>query len=169
MYVAYLNNSGDATVRLQQEGDDATPGIVVFEVEPTDAQLLAAFPALLAKKRERAKARVDAAAETARLQFITPGFGQAMTYMRKLEEARAQQAGGLGPFPLLQAGIGVDGADVAAVAATVIAMSDAWTAVAAAIEAIRLAAKRDIDAVEDSPDAADAIEAIVAACAWPQT
>lgn len=129
--------------------------------------VFSAPPSQISAWKVRGAEMVDAAAERARLQFITPGAGQAMTYLRKLEEARAQQAGGPGPFPLLAATIGIDGPNLAAVAAVCVAMGDAWANIAAAIETTRLGAKAAIEAVQDGPDAFGAISAIVAGCAWP--
>lgn len=93
--------------------------------------------------RNGAYVAIDTAAELARQAYITPGAGQAMTYQRKLEEARAYLADPQGgPFPLLEVSIGADGADLAAVAATVVAANAAWTAIGAAIEGVRLHGKR---------------------------
>lgn len=114
--------------------------------------------------KERLKAAVDTAAEAERLRYITPGAGQAMTYSRKVEEARAVQSADepeADDYPLLAASIGIDGDDIEAVAATVLAMDTAWAQVGAAIERARLIAKRDIDAAADA-DAARAVSP-----SWP--
>lgn len=114
-----------------------------------------------------ALALIDRQAETARLQFITPGEGQAWTYMRKEREAEAYQADP-NPDPanyqLLSACIPGDGADLAAVVVSVLAARDAWLVAGAAIEGIRRAAKTQIEA---APDAA-AIQSILDGLTWPQ-
>ncbi|MEZ2410568.1 hypothetical protein AB6806_27605 [Bosea sp. RCC_152_1] len=110
------------------------------------------------------KAQIDAQAEVQRLRYITPGSGQAMTYARKVEQAKAAQADAdpqPGDFPLLAASLGIDGGDVEAVAATVLAMDAAWAQIGAAIEAVRLNAKRAIDEAETA-EAAQEVEP-----AWP--
>lgn len=114
-------------------------------------------------KAER-KAAIDAAAKAERLKYITPGSGQAMTYARKVEQAKAAQADAepeLGDYPLLAASIGIDGGDVLAVAATVLAMDAAWEQIGAAIEAARLNGKHAVDLAETA-EAARAVEVI-----WP--
>jgi len=104
---------------------------ITYETSPKDP---APYVAML-------RTDIDNAAEGARSAFITQGAGQALTYQRKLEEARAYQNNPAGDFPLLSASVGPDGANLAEVAATVIATSAAWSQLAAAIEAIRLHGK----------------------------
>lgn len=91
---------------------------------------------------------IDEQAEALRLQHITPGSGQAMVYQAKLEEARALTSleGEPNPedFPLLAASVGVDGGDIEAVAAAVLAMRVQWTALAAQIEHCRLHGKQAV-------------------------
>ena len=113
--------------------------------------------------RAASAAAVDAAAESARLRFITPGAGQAMVYQQKAAEARAILAGGDGPFPHLQAEVGITAPSLAEVAAVVMAMENAWLAVSAAIEAKRLAGKRDIAQAQSQAE----VDAILAAIEWP--
>ena len=110
------------------------------------------------------KAAIDAQAERERLKYITPGAGQAMTYSRKVEQAKTVLAASdpqPADYPMLAASIGIDGADIVAVANTVVAMDAAWETIGAAIEAARLAAKRFIDETEDET-AARAVQPI-----WP--
>lgn len=116
----------------------------------------------LGELKQGLKIAVDAGAETERLRYITGGAGQAMTYARKVDQARAVQAmADPVDFPLLSASIGIDGEDIQAVAATVLAMDAAWELIGAAIEAARLGAKRAIDLAETAEDA----RAVVPA--WP--
>lgn len=86
--------------------------------------------------------QIDAAAEQARCHFITPGSGQAMTYLRKEQEARAFVADNAAETPFLTAEATATGVTVAALAQIVIAKADAWTVVGPKIEAARLAAKK---------------------------
>jgi len=119
----------------------------------------------LGKLKTALKASIDAEAEHQRLRYITPGAGQAMTYARKVEQAKAALAA-TDPqpehYPMLAASIGIDGADIAAVATTVIAMDAAWEQIGAAIEMARLAGKRAIDLAES----AEAARAVVVV--WPE-
>jgi len=116
----------------------------------TPAQLIAAgVPEgrVLVAVRTALTFEIDNEAERQRQRWITPGAGQAMTYARKVEEAKAVQLAvepDPADFPMLAASIGIDGDDIEAVAATVLAMDAAWAQTGAAIEAARLRAKRDI-------------------------
>lgn len=103
---------------------------------------------------------IDERAEELRLATLTPGSAQALVYRAKLDEARAlvaqvaQVALGAGDdaaaapdpkdFPLLAAGLGIDGADLPEVAAAVLAASARWRAQAARIERARLHGKRAV-------------------------
>lgn len=136
------------------------------ETPPPDA-LGACPPPPLEDTRAAALRTVDGQAEAARLQFITPGEGQAWTYMRKEREAEAYQADpspAPANYPLLSACIPGDGADLAAVVVSVLAARDAWLVAGAAIEGIRRAAKAQVEA---APDAA-AIQTILDGLTWPQ-
>lgn len=119
----------------------------------------------LVSLKQSLKAAIDAAAETERLRYMTGGAGQAMTYARKVEQAKAAIDDAdpqPGDYPLLDASVGIDGTDVVSVAAGIVAMDAAWEQVGAAIETVRLSSKRAVDLAEDA-DAALAIEVI-----WPR-
>lgn len=112
------------------------------------------------------KSAVDTSAEVERLKYITAGTGQAMTYQRKVEEAKRIQADTVptsADYPLLAASIGIDGVSLQAVAAVVLGMDAAWAQIGAQIERIRLTAKQ---AVDDAQDEA-AARGVVAAIVWP--
>ena len=89
---------------------------------------------------------VDEAAELARAQFITPGAGQAMTYLAKQAEAAAYLADAAAPTPFLTAEAAATSTTVAALAPVVHARALAWTTAGARIEAARMAAKAAIAA-----------------------
>lgn len=94
-------------------------------------------------------ASIDTSAEVTRLVYITGGAGQAMTYQRKVEEARlciAAEEPVADDFPMLSAEIGITGDTLAGVAETVIAAYNNWLEVGAQIERARLFAKKSIDA-----------------------
>ncbi|PZR94181.1 MAG: hypothetical protein DI537_08815 [Stutzerimonas stutzeri] len=122
-------------------------------------------PVTLEAVKRHLKAAIDAQAEVQRLRWITPGSGQAMTYARKVEEAKAVQSAAEpdpADYPLLAASIGIDGDDVEAVAVTVLAMDAAWAQIGVAIEAARLGAKKAVD------NSVDVETALAIGAEWPQ-
>lgn len=102
----------------------------------------------LSRARALACGAIDRRAEEVRLTYLTPGSGQAMAYLRKEARAREAQAvldggGSLNPadWPLLAGEIGATAPDLPQVVASIIAQAEAWEAVAAQIETVRLAGK----------------------------
>lgn len=112
------------------------------------------------------KVEVDVAAETERLKYITPGNGQAMTYQQKVAEAQGYKAA-INPkptdYPILASEVGITAPTLSEVADTVLAAYRQWQQIGAAIEAIRLGAKRDIDASTNEAAAREIVDAII----WP--
>lgn len=110
-------------------------------------------------------AQVDAQAEAARLLWITPGSGQALTYEQKRIEAE-RMATDPAPqpeaYPMLAAEVGITAATLSAVGALVRARAAAWTAIAAQIESLRLQAKAAVMAANNAAEARAA-----AAVQWP--
>ncbi len=145
------------------DAQDAGEVIVVGENGEPEAR----WPTVdLDTLKVRLAASIDAAAENERLKYITSGAGQAMTYQRKAEEARAclvatdpQPA----DYPMLAAEIGITAATLTGVAEVVNAAYQAWLAIGAQIEAARLGAKAAIDAATTADEARAAAEAVV----WP--
>ncbi|MBE0529544.1 MAG: hypothetical protein IH626_01870 [Rhodospirillales bacterium] len=128
-------------------------------------------PRPLAPMRAEAVAQIDRDAEAARLAFITGGSGQALVYKRKAEQAHdclanhdAQNPPPTDKYPALEAEVGITGADVLGVATVVTGLEAAWGDIADAIEAIRLGAKRDVEAATTPTEIRDVVSAI----AWPQ-
>lgn len=124
--------------------------------EPVLGDLKAAF-----------KIQIDVAAERERLKYITPGNGQAMTYQQKVDEARAFKIASnpkTADYPVLSSEVGITAETLSEVADIVLAAFAQWQLIGAAIESIRLGAKRDIEAAADEP----AARAIVDAIEWPQ-
>ena len=113
------------------------------------------------------RAMTDAAnarAEAVRCMFLTPGSGQAITYARKEDEARAWTAeADPAAFPFLSAEATATGATLADTAALVIAQADAWVTIGAAIEGNR---RGLVVAIEAAPDVAS-LEAINPDAGWP--
>lgn len=109
------------------------------------------------------KADIDQQAEAQRTKLITPGSGQAMVYQEKAAEAdqfAADPAPTNDKYPLLAATIGIDGATLADVAASVTSTRSLWKARAAQIENIRLSTKAAIDAAADVAGAQAAADAV---------
>lgn len=119
-------------------------------------------PDLDRAKRELLNA-VDSNAEQTRVKYITPGYGQAMVYMQKEQEALAYQQNPQGDFPLLSASVGIDGAGIGDVASLVLGTLASWRGIAAKIEAIRLSAKQQIKQAQTVEDALAAYNQAV----WP--
>ncbi|WP_414901206.1 hypothetical protein [Rhizobium cremeum] len=106
---------------------------------------------------------VDVAAERERMRYITGGAGQAMTYQRKADEARACLAAAdpqPADYPMLSAEVGITAATLTGVAEVVSAAYEAWLSIGARIESTRLGAKAAIDAAKTPEDARTAAEVI---------
>ncbi|OYY80626.1 MAG: hypothetical protein B7Y61_15415 [Rhizobiales bacterium 35-66-30] len=123
----------------------------------------------LAALKSTLRASIDARAEECRARYITQGAGQAMTYMRKADEARRMvadiTAGGApdpAQYPLLCAEIGITAPTLAEVGQIVAAQDAAWQEAGRAIEALRLGAKRAVDGAQDAEAARAAAHVL-----WP--
>lgn len=115
--------------------DDATNRVVVDQQKE------------MAALREQCCAKIDAKAEQIRGIYITLGSGQALVYMEKRREAEAYLADtsiDTDLIPHLALESTARGMTVESLADEVIATSNAWRDMSAAIEAIRLGAKTDI-------------------------
>lgn len=151
---------------MPQEGGvyalDMPAGLTLAGIDAHDtAAMLAAAKRMLAD-------RIDAAAEAERLRYITGGAGQAMTYQRKADEARACLTATdpmPADYPMLAAEIGITAEDLTGVAQIVNAAYEAWLAVGSQIEAERLGTKAAIDAATTVEEASAAAEAVV----WPNS
>lgn len=123
-------------------------------------------PPTLEEIKSTLKAEIDTAAEAERLKYITPGFGQAMTYMQKADEAARYLAASdpvATDYPLLSAEVSITAPTLAEVATIVNAAFTQWQRIGAAIEAARLGTKAAIDTAETAEDAQAAANAAV----WP--
>lgn len=121
----------------------------------------------LAAVKTQAKREIDAQAEAERLKYITPGAGQAMTYQQKVDEARSFMAASnpeASDYLILSSEVGITAETLSEVADVVLAAFAQWQQIGAAIEAIRLGAKRDINAAQDEA----AARVIVDEIEWPQ-
>jgi hypothetical protein len=117
---------------------------------------------------------VDQQAETCRMQYITAGAGQSLTYQQKQAQATAFLAqyptdadavsAVASNWPLLANEVGITASDLWGVAHTVSTLAQQWMSVAAQIETLRLGAKKAILAATSGKGVAQA-----AAVAWPST
>ncbi|MDD1499632.1 hypothetical protein PVA19_14505 [Agrobacterium sp. CNPSo 3708] len=120
----------------------------------------------LADLKARLKASIDDTAEAERRKYITQGAGQAMTYMRKADEASRYIAAtnpDASGYPLLSAEVGITAPTMQEVAQVVHAAYSQWQIISAAIEAARLATKAAIESSETIEEAQAAANAL----SWP--
>lgn len=123
-------------------------------------------PDLTAVKRGAIR-DLETAAEKARQNFLSPGMGQAMVYLRKVQEAETMQldeSPAAEDYPLLAVEVGLTASTLQEVAAVILLTRDYWLGVAANIEQVRLTAKYAITAAETI----EAIQAVMAGITWPQ-
>lgn len=128
----------------------------------------------LAQVKADLSRRVDADAEKFRLNYITPGVGQQMTYQEKFAQATAVQSMGQlaaneltkdqrdAQFPTLSASVGIEAATLWDCCLLVIGRYAAFATLSHAIERTRLQAKKDI---ADSTTI-DAARTIYGSIAW---
>ena len=164
----------DAVVVAMHDDGQAVPasaygeGVIILSV-PNSIQPetpLSDLKVDLAEIKSALKDQVDAIAEAERLKYITSGNGQAMTYQQKVQEAQDYLAADdpdPASFPILSAEIGVTASSIEEVADTILAAYQQWKQIGAAIEAIRLGGKRDVDLAED----VEAAQGVVANLVWP--
>ncbi len=96
---------------------------------------------------------VDRAAEAYRMNFITPGFGQVMTYQQKLVEARAKLANTSiadAEIPHVVSEAEATGKTKQEVAEEIVSTFETWQTLSASIEGKRMAAKAAIAEAEDA-------------------
>lgn len=129
----------------------------------------AASAITLAEHKRSIKAGIDRYAELLRNKALTPGSGQSLVYMRKLSEAEAfisDPAPSELNYPLLAAEVGVTGATLPDVVASVLTTTRVWAGIAASIESIRLNGKKAIDEASDMNAASSAAAAIDWSPVW---
>jgi len=165
----------DVAATLQPVPDTVTQGwrLIEGEWQPPEQPELPALDDV----KDDLKQRIDTAAETERLKYITPGSGQAMTYQEKVAQAASYTKSWLAhtvdpdnapevnaaEYPLLAASLGIDGDTLLEVAETVTYAYALWQQIGAAIEATRLLAKIAIDDAADIEDAQSIFDALI----WP--
>ena len=120
----------------------------------------------LGEYRASIKTKVDADAEASRNRVITPGSGQAMTYLRKAEAARAFLAGDLTSGPQYDR---IDdeaerlGVTMEQAASLIVAIADGWEAMDRMVDKVRLDTKKAIDLATTLDD----IDTAYSGATWP--
>lgn len=120
----------------------------------------------LASVQNEAKLTIDTLAEDARNRVVTPGSGQAMTYIRKAEVARIYIANGVlssSAEQRLEDEASRLGVSIADAATAIVAIADQWEAIDAAIDNIRLTSKKAVD----DATSANTVHGILNAITWP--
>lgn len=110
---------------------------------------------------------IDEAGEACRNRWVTPGSGQAMTYLRKEEQARAFIAAGrpsdASAYPFLVAEATATSQTVSDLADAIVTAADAWAnVIGPGIEALRIGAKKARNAATTLAERDAAL-----AIAWP--
>lgn len=150
-----IDMAGLASIAVPDGFDPMQPSHILVDGEWT--------PNIAFRKRQMTD-MVNARAEAVRCFYLTPGSGQAITYARKEDEARAWELGAdPADFPFLSAEAVATGATLADTAALVLAQADAWVTIGAAIEGNRRGLVVAIDAATDGA----ALDAIAPDAGWP--
>lgn len=111
--------------------------------------------------------RINDAAEKCRGKYITPGDGQMMTYLEKINQARACLAvpsPETADYPMLAAEVGITAPTLAGVAEIVVAAYNQWLIIGSAIEATRRAANIAVEAADTRAAVQLAMDSVV----WPE-
>lgn len=149
--------------------------IAIWNMPPPARIVVHDAPTTLEGVRTYLKARIDADAELTRIQYITGGFGMALTYLEKHNQANAVHDMGEAAanalseddrrrqFPTLAASVGIEAATLWDCAQLVIARYEAWADLSYTIERVRLLAKKLISEASDAAAAQAAYEAVT----WP--
>jgi len=120
----------------------------------------------MAALRAEAEAVIDAQADAQLAPFISLTPGRAMTYQAKQAQAEAFLTAtepDPADYPLIAGEVGITAETAQGVAETILAMSRSWHAMGAAIEAVRLAAKKKAREAQTPA----AVQAVLDGLAWP--
>lgn len=121
----------------------------------------------MAAIRADADAVIDAQADARLAPYISLTPGRAMTYLAKEAQARQYLAADNpdpAAYPLIAGEVGITADTAQAVAETILAMAQAWHVMGAAVEAVRLAAKKAVRTAANP----EAVQVVLGGLAWPQ-
>lgn len=156
-----LRELKDVDVNGAQEGDVLTLKKGIWK--PSRRKRL---PQSSDLSRASVKVAIDAAAERARMRYLTSGAGQAQVYLEKVEEAAdyiaADYPSECDGYPYIQAEINATGKTARQVADDIIAAKSAWQAVSVQIEEARLGGKRVIEEATNTQDIKSARDSTIA-------
>ena len=124
-------------------------------------------PPPLERVRAEAMDAVDSTAESARLRYLTPGSGQALTYLAKERDAAAYRDAGyptaqLANFPWIDAERKVLGQTGRKAADLILTTAEAWRSKGVQIEQVRRKGKLAVEAAGDVGGVESARDAAVA-------
>ncbi len=175
-HIAYRKVSGRAVdLRFVPPDYQPLPDESMTQIADDELPPLASLsdPTPLAGIQADAVFVIDAAAEAARLRYITPGAGQAATYLIKEAQARAYVAAGypvsIDSYPMVRAevrarfGVNPTTEERHAAVDGIIGQAEAWYALASAIEEVRRAGKVACDVAADGAAVIAARDAAVSA------
>ncbi|OLN24852.1 putative tail fiber assembly protein [Desulfovibrio sp. DV] len=114
-----------------------------------------------------AEAAIDAQADALLAPYISLTPGRAMTYLAKEAQARqflAAENPDPADYPLIAGEVGITADTAKAVAETILDMAQAWHSMGAAIEAVRLTAKKQVRQAQTP----EAVQAVLNAIVWPK-
>lgn len=120
----------------------------------------------MVRVQAQAEAFIDSQADALLAPYMTLTPGRAMTYLAKEAQATAFLAAenpDPAAYPLIAGEVGITADTPKAVAETILAMSRAWHAMGAAIESVRLTAKKK---TREATTAGE-VQAVLDAIAWP--
>lgn len=127
------------------------------EINDFETAYLAHADRLIEKKTE-AKYPVDLAAENSRNKYLTTGSGQAISYLRKEDDAEKYKADGYpvigspSEYPWITAEVNATGLSAQEAADAILAQRDAWLTLGTKIEEERRLGKLAIDAASDESE-----------------
>ncbi|GAB6035836.1 hypothetical protein JCM15519_03950 [Fundidesulfovibrio butyratiphilus] len=116
--------------------------------------------------RARAEAVIDGQADALLAPYMSLTPGRAMTYLAKQDQARqylAEEPPDPAKYPLIVGEVGLTGDTAQAVAETILAQARAWYGVGAAVETVRLTAKKAVREAQTP----QAVDDVLAGLVWP--
>ena len=172
-YKSWLDAGNLPTPWPTQNDGEETDAMLQSVLDPYNIRL---FKPTLDEYKVEAQGEIDRAAEIVRLQYITDGVGQSMTYTEKVSQAQTYSGAWAAylanpdtspkpnddEFLLLKASLEVDGDTLLEVAETVTYAYLQWQQIGAAIEEKRLKAKLAVSTAKTQA----AVQKIMAGLNW---
>ena len=122
---------------------------------------------VLADEKDYAKSMIDDAASEASGRYISNGFGQALRYQGKADDATAYVDAGYPadttPYPFITAEVNATGKTATQAADDILSTRSAWITIGASIEEERIGGKVNVDAAADNAEVISARDAAISA------